>query len=94
MCVVARMNSFSADDLRAEICSFLSSVLGRDISPCDELKAKGLDSIAFLELVIFIEKRLKIPLPLDLLTAAPLTTVDALIAHLLSIEPSLQRPLR
>lgn len=85
------MNSLSADDLRAEICSFLSSMLGREISPRDDLKANGLDSIAFLELVIFIEKRLKIPLPLDLLTAAPLTTVDALIAHLRSIETTLQR---
>jgi acyl carrier protein len=85
------MNSLSADNLRAEICSFISSMLGTEVASHDNLKAKGLDSIAFLELVIFIEKRLKIPLPLDLLTAAPLTTVDALIAHLRSIEPTLQR---
>lgn len=79
------MNVQSGERLQDEICRFLSSILGSDVGPCDDLRAKGLDSVAFLELVIFLERSLSIPLPLELVTAAPLTTAQALSERLMAI---------
>ena len=63
----------------------MSSLVGHECTPDEDLKALGIDSIAFLEVVIFIEKKLQIPLPLELITAQPVTTVTALTTHLTSL---------
>lgn len=76
------MGNPSATDLEQDICRFVSEMLGCPCSQHDDLKKLGLDSIGFLELVIFIEKRCQVPLPLELMAAAPLTTVSALVARL------------
>jgi acyl carrier protein len=84
------MNTASNEQLRAEICSFLEAIVGRQVAPADDLRALGVDSIAFLELVIFLEKRLSIPLPLQILTAQPVTTVQALLDQISTLTISAQ----
>lgn len=76
------MESLSAAALEQDICRFIAEMQGCKCLPSDDLKKLGLDSIAFLELVIFVEKRCRIPLPLELMAAAPLTTVSALVARI------------
>lgn len=63
-------------------------MLGEPCSPHDDLRAKGLDSVGFLELVIFIEKQLHIPLPVQIITSTPIPTVEALLARLAHTSPS------
>lgn len=70
------------DELCSDICQFLGSMVGSEVRPEDELQSQGVDSIAFLELVIFLERKLSIPLPLDILTTKPLTTARALTEQL------------
>ena len=86
------MENPSAADLEHDICRFVAEMLGCPCSPHDDLRKLGLDSIAFLELVIFIEKRCQVPLPLELMAAAPLTTVSALVARLAAAEPLREGP--
>lgn len=76
------------DKLRAEVCTFIEALVGRSVLPSEDLRSIGVDSIAFLELVIFLEKQLGIPLPLQLLTAHPLTTVQALLEHIVTLTAS------
>jgi acyl carrier protein len=61
-------------------------MLGQTVTPHDELRAKGLDSVGFLELIIFIEKQLLIPFPIQLMTATPLTTAEALAERVLALS--------
>jgi len=86
------MKTPSASDLERDICRFVAEMLGCPCSPQDDLRKQGLDSIGFLELVIFIEKRCQVPLPLELMAAAPLTTVSALVARLALAEPPREGP--
>lgn len=79
------MRAPSPTQLESDICSFVTTLTGETCAPDSDLKALGVDSIAFLEVVIFIEKKLSIPLPLELITTQPITTVSALahqLAHL------------
>lgn len=80
------MSAPSEDQIQREICAFIASLLGRPCEPHADLRAIGVDSIAFLELVIFIEKRFKVPLPLELITASHLSTVQSLTAHLVALS--------
>jgi acyl carrier protein len=82
------MNNLSKEDIQIEICRFLSDMLGQSVAPHDELRAKGLDSIGFLELIIFIEKQLKVPFPIQLMTATPLTTAEALTERVVALSQS------
>lgn len=82
------MTTPSRTHLQNEICRFLSDMLGEPCSAHDDLRAKGLDSVGFLELLIFIEKQLAIPFPIHILTSAPVPTVEALIARLEAVSPS------
>lgn len=72
--------------IETEICSFVASLLGRSCEPQDDLRSIGVDSIAFLEVVIFIEKRFKVPLPLDLITSSHAATVRLLASHLATLR--------
>ena len=81
------MQAVPPHEIEREICSFVTSLTGRACAPHDDLKAIGIDSIAFLELVIFLEKRLAIPLPLELITAQPITTISGLTVQLASLLP-------
>jgi acyl carrier protein len=81
------MPGSSYHHLESEICSFISSLIGHPCAPQDDLKSIGVDSIALLEVVIFIEKRLSIPLPLELLTDGPISSVAALTTRLSSLHP-------
>lgn len=74
-----------AEQIASEICNFVDSLVGQRCSATDDLRALGVDSIAFLELVIFIEKRFKVPLPLDLITSHALSTPALLTQHLLAL---------
>lgn len=76
--------------LESEICSFVTTLTGEACSPDTDLKSLGVDSIAFLEVVIFIEKSLSIPLPLELITSQPITTVSALAARLQTLTTPTQ----
>lgn len=80
----------SSQQIQSEICAFLTSLLGKSCEPQDDLRALGVDSIAFLELIIFIEKKLHVPLPLDLITSQPVSTIHALTTQLVSIQSELQ----
>lgn len=86
------MENSSVTNLEQDICRFVADMLDCQCSPHDDLKKLGLDSIAFLELVIFIEKRCQIPLPLELMAAAPMITVSALVERLLSPGPLREGP--
>ena len=79
------MRLLSSDQIQSEICTFVSSLTGQECTPDADLKGLGIDSIAFLEVVIFIEKKLLIPLPLELITSQPVTTVAALTTHLTAL---------
>jgi acyl carrier protein len=81
------MPGSSYHHLESDICSFISSLTGNPCTPKDDLKSIGVDSIAFLEVVIFIEKRLSIPFPLELLTDGPLSSVAALTTRLSALHP-------
>ncbi len=74
--------------MQGAICRFLSDMLGQPVAPHDELRAKGLDSVGFLELIIFVEKQFQLPLPLQLLSSTPVTTVEALVERIVSAHPS------
>ena len=82
------MEHDSRAHIQGAICRFLSDMLGQTVTPHDELRAKGLDSVGFLELIIFIEKQFHLPLPLQLLSAAPVTTVEALVDRIVTTNPS------
>jgi acyl carrier protein len=82
------MTSLSKEYIEAEICRFLSDMLSQPVGPHDELRARGLDSIGFLELIIFIEKQLRIPFPIQLMTATPLTTAQALAERVVVLSQS------
>lgn len=84
------MDREASEHIQNEICLFLGQMIGRPCTMHDDLRALGVDSIALLELVIFIENKFKIPLPLELITSTPMTTVAALIQHLLSTYPALR----
>jgi acyl carrier protein len=84
------MRALSQQQLESEICSFVTSLTGQPCAPDTELKELGVDSIAFLEVVIFVEKKLSIPLPLELITSRPITTVAALVTHLQFLTPEKQ----
>lgn len=84
------MRALSQQQLESEICSFVTSLTGQPCARDTDLKELGIDSIAFLEVVIFIEKQLSIPLPLELITSRPITTVAALAAHLEFLTPHKQ----
>lgn len=86
------MQSFSEEHLQTELCAFITSMVGKPCAPHDELRALGLDSIGFLEVVIFLEKTLKIPLPLDLITSQPLSTVAALAAGIIQLPSMTGKP--
>lgn len=86
------MQPLSEEHLQSELCAFISSMMGKPCSAHDELHDLGLDSIGFLEVVIFLEKSLQIPLPLDLLTAQPLSTVAALAASLTNLRSTTRDP--
>jgi acyl carrier protein len=62
-------------------------MLGQTVTPYEDLRAKGLDSVGFLEVVIFIEKELRIPFPLQLMSGSPITTVEAITEHLTASHP-------
>jgi acyl carrier protein len=55
---------------------------GQRCDPDTDFKALGVDSVAFLEVVIFLEKKLSIPLPLELITARSITCVSGLVTQL------------
>ncbi|MFN4894392.1 MAG: phosphopantetheine-binding protein [Pseudomonadota bacterium] len=82
------MEHDSRAHIQGAICRFLSDMLGQPVAPHDELRAKGLESVGFLELVIFIEKQFHLPLPLQLLSSTPVTTVEALVEQLVTARPS------
>ena len=82
------MTKISEEHIQGEICQFLSDMLGQSVTPHDELRAKGLDSVGFLELIIFIEKQLRVPFPIQLMTSTPLTTVEALAERVLALSQS------
>jgi len=68
------MSTVNTARVEQEIRSFVTAMLGSECGPDSNLKQLGLDSIGFLELVIFIEKRFAIPLPLELIAAGnPIT---------------------
>jgi acyl carrier protein len=68
------MSTSSAARVEEEIRSFVTGMLGTACGPDADLKGLGLDSIGFLELAIFIEKRFSIPLPLEIIAAgSPIT---------------------
>lgn len=79
------MRVLSSEQIQSEICGFVSSLAGQECAPDADLKGLGIDSIAFLEIIIFIEKKLHIPLPLELITSQPVTTVASLTRHLTSL---------
>lgn len=74
------MSPSHTDDVLSELCTFITSLVGQRCLEDSDLRGLGVDSIAFLELVIFIEKRFKVPFPLELITSHSLTT-PALVAH-------------
>jgi acyl carrier protein len=74
--------------IQVEICRFLSDMLGQHIAPHDDLRSKGLDSVGFLELIIFLEKQLDIPLPLQLMSGSPVTSVEVLVERIVAIRPT------
>lgn len=68
------MSHLSTARVEQEIRSFVTGMLGTECGPDSNLKELGLDSIGFLELVIFIEKRFSVPLPLELIAGGnPIT---------------------
>ena len=77
------MPQLSEEALKGEICAFITSMVGQPCAPLDDLRELGLDSVGFLEVIIFIEKTLKIPLPLNLLAGQSLSTVEALTRSLI-----------
>lgn len=82
------MASFNVEHIQDEICRFLSNMAGERIHPSDDLRSKGIDSVALLELVIYIERELKIPFPLELLTSKPITTTLDIASLLHSMQVS------
>jgi acyl carrier protein len=82
------MAPFDHEHIQIEICRFLSNLAGESVNPSDDLRSKGIDSVALLELVIYIERELKIPFPLDLLTSKPVNTALDLSALLHSMQLS------
>jgi hypothetical protein len=86
------MQPFSEEHLQSELCAFITSMVGRPCAPHDELSALGLDSIGFLEVVIFLERTLHIPLPLELMTSQPLSTVAALATRVTTLPSQAGKP--
>ena len=80
------MSALSKEQAQTEICAFVASLLGRPCAHTDDLRSIGVDSIAFLELVIFVEKRFHVPLPLELITASHVSTVESLASHLVALS--------
>lgn len=80
------MQTFSEEHLQSQLCAFIASMVGKPCTLHDDLRALGLDSIGFLEVVIFLEKTLKIPLPLELLTSQRLSTVAALTTGIANLH--------
>jgi|688.fasta_scaffold2325844_1 acyl carrier protein len=82
------MTIFNIEHIQSEICGFLSNLTGECVLSGDDLRSKGIDSVALLELVIYIERELKIPFPLDLLTSQPVNTARDLASVLHSMQVS------
>jgi acyl carrier protein len=79
------MKNISPPDLQTKMCGFLGDMLSQVVTPDDDLRSKGLDSVGYLELIIFLEKQLDIPLPLQLLSASPITSVADLTKRIVAI---------
>lgn len=82
------MTSFNVEHIKGEICRFLSNMAGESIHATDDLRSKGIDSVGLLELVIYIERELKIPFPLELLNSKPINTALDLASLLHSMQVS------
>jgi acyl carrier protein len=76
------MSNMTTSQIQIDLCSFVTSLTGHRCDPDSDFRALGVDSVAFLEIVIFLEKKLSIPLPLELITATSITTVSGLVAQL------------
>jgi acyl carrier protein len=79
-------NTEPPSHFREDVLRFLSQATGQTCTVKDSCADLGVDSVLFLELVIFVEKRFGIPLPLQLLTSHPLTTIQSLLD---ALEPLL-----
>ena len=79
-------HQLTSDAIGKELANFITSLIGAPVSQFDDLTNKGLDSVAFLEVIIFVERKLQIPLPLSLLTSAPLTTIAALSEQIVTLS--------
>ena len=74
-------NGFSVEDISSALCAFLQeNILASDVEVTSgtELAVIGVDSFSLMEIVLFIERRFQLILPLETLTPQNTATVHNL----------------